>query len=362
MAVSPYWQNRALDDAGELPPAPPAVAPGDAQAWCNFVLWVPQALPADCVMSAGTLRMEAPPGRVPGVTAGRTPWSTSNPAAYRAEVTGPGRRLRIKQFLYDWAFPALEHPCLWASQTRAVPLDDRDVVWYGIDYQRNRAASGRLCRTLIELSVLEGEFSDDEILRLYRSMRPAEAAAAAAIGATPFAALSYWARYPAPMVDVPIGMWKFRRTEAEHQGTWACGPADSAAFLGELGLPSELSGYVVDSAARFVSPAGSTESEVVYAPDADRGRELRLIAQRAGRGRISVPAEREPHPANYETTTIGGAEVALAYIDERYGPWDAVWRDPARHLEFKLLSTTGRGLDRAWFVSVIAHVLTACRS
>ena len=356
-----YWQNRAVENAGDLPEVPPALAPQDAQAWCNFIVWVPQALPADCAMPDGTLRMEAPPGRVAGVTAGRTPWTSNNPAAYRTEIAGPGRRLRIKQFLYDWAFPALEHPCLWESQTTAVPLNDTNVLWYGIDYMKNRAASARLGRTLIELSVLEGQFSDDEILRLYRSMRPSVDAAAAAIYATPFAELSYWARYPAEMVSVPIGLWKFRRTGTAHQGEWVSGPAACAGILSELGLPAELAGYAVDSAARFLSPDGRRESEVVYAAGADRGRELRLIAQRAGRGRLGLAPEPEPHPASHETTAIGEIAVALGNIDQRYGPWDAVWHAPASDLEVKLLSTTGIGMDRAWFVSVVAELISACR-
>lgn len=356
-----YWQNRTVENASDLPLEPPTLAPDKAQAWCNFIVWLPRALPADCMMSDGTLRKEAPPGRVAGVTAGRTPWSTNNPSAYRTEIAGQGRRLRIKQFLYDWAFPALEHPCLWESQTTAVPLDDGNVLWYGTDYMKNRAASARLGRTLIELSVLEGQFSDDEILRLYQSMRPSVDATATAIRATPFAALSYWARYPAEMVSVPIGLWKFRRTGTAHQGEWASGPADCAGILRELGLPTGLAGYEVDSAARFTSPDGRCESEVVYAVGADRGRELRLIAQRTGQGRIAIPPQPEPHPASHETTAIGGIAVALANADQRYGPWDAVWQAPACDLEIKLLSTTGSGMDRAWFVAVVTELIGACR-
>ena len=358
-----FWQVRAVANAADLEEEPPAMLPEEAQPWCNFVVWTPQEIPAGCEVGIGTVRREAPPGRVEGVTAGRSPWSDVNPVAYRHEVTGQGRRLRVKQFLYDWAFPALDHPCLWESRTRPVRLDDAHILWLGVDYMKHQAASARLARTTIELSVLEGEFSDAEISDLYRSMRPAAPEAVAAIARTPFALLSYWARYRnATMLHVPIGLWKLRRTGRVYTGRWTAEPAEVKALLGEYRLPPELGGLAADSAARFTDAGGKTEVEIVYAGGPDRGYELRLIAQRQGEGHLAFPAEPEPHPHQEVEVEVGGVTVSLASIDDRYGPWDATWPDPRAALEAKLVASTGTPLDRGWFLAAVAEVVASARA
>ncbi|MEW2353467.1 hypothetical protein [Spirillospora sp. NPDC029432] len=348
------WKHRTLADAAELPETPPAVPPEQAQPWCNFVLWTPGRVPAGCELETGTLRKEAPPGRVEGHTAGRTPWSDNNPAAYRFEIAGSGRRLRVKQFLYDWAFPALDHPCLWESRTHAAPIDDRHVVWFGTDYLKNAAASARLDRTTVELSVLRGTFSEAEILDLYRAMRPAEPAVLADFAATPFAALSYWARRPeAAAVNVPVGLWTFRRRRSR-ECRWESGAAAERLVAG-LGLPLALGGLDLDGAARFTDDQGREEVEAVYSGRPERGRELRLIAQESGRGSLRVPAEPEDQPGERDTVRVAGAEVQLGWIDERYGPFQAVYAHGG--VEATLLASTAVGMDRAWFLEALAEAM-----
>jgi hypothetical protein len=284
------WTPHALASASDLEGTPPAVSPAEAQGACNFIIWVPVDLPAGSEIASPSLRREAPPGPSPSIA--RTPWSENNPSAYRFEVSGPGRRLRIKEFHYDWAFPALDHPCLWESETRAVPLRGPYVLWFGVDYMGKQAASARIGRTMIEASVLEGEFSDDELLALYRSLRPALRQAAEEIYRTPFSQLCYPARYPqATMVNVPIGMWKFGRPDKRYEGEWLVDDADVLAA--KLGLPLTLAGFQIDSAARFADGEGRSEIEAVYTAGSDRGQELRVIVQRTGEGRIEfLPSPR----------------------------------------------------------------------
>ncbi len=336
-----FWKPQALDNASALESAPPPVPPSDAQVGCNFIIWMPDSPPTGCHIAPGTLRREAPPGR--SESTGRTPWSQNNPSAYRYEIIGTGRRLRVKQFLYDWAFPALDHPCLWESETRAVPLRGPYVLWFGVDYMKNRAASARLGRTLIEFSVLEGDFTDDEITAVYRSLRPASVEAVAIISQTPFRMLSYWARYPeASMVNVLIGLWKFLRPDKAHEGQWAMDSSGVKALLDEFGLPSSVAGFHIDSVARFANSSGQSEVEALYTSGSDQGQELRLIVQAIERGRIEFPPEPEVHPCKRSAAVIGGCEADIAWIDELYGPFDAVWRDKTFGLDFKLLSYRNR--------------------
>ncbi len=190
--------------------------------------------------------------------------------------------------------------------------------------------------------MLDGEFLDDEIIAMYRFLRPALAQAAEGISRTPFRMLSYWARYlQATMVNVPIGLWKFRRSDKAHEGEWPVDDSGTEALVSDFHLPMSLADFRIDSAARFANSSGQSEVEALYTAGSDRGQELRLIVQQSGRGRIEFPPEPEIHPCKRSSAVIGGCEAYIAWMDERYGPCDAVWRDQASGLDFKLLSSTG---------------------
>jgi hypothetical protein len=96
---------QTLSSGLDLAAGPVVVEPDSAQRWCNFVLYIPSELPMGCEFATGTPRKEAPPGRPEEPTSGQTPWSNGNPSAYHFEIVGDDRRLRGKEFLYDWNFP-----------------------------------------------------------------------------------------------------------------------------------------------------------------------------------------------------------------------------------------------------------------
>ncbi|MFJ9606564.1 hypothetical protein ACIRS1_09490 [Kitasatospora sp. NPDC101176] len=344
----PQWRWQILDSPADLDPVPPVIAEELAQDWCNFVVWRPTALPAGCTAGAGTLRREAPPGRVDAE--GRSPWSDANPAGYRTEVAGGGRRLRLKQFRYDWAFPAADHPCLWGSENRASGIGGGRVAWLGTDYLRNRAGSARLAGTTVELSVLEGEFTDEELVALFAGLRPAVPEAVPRVLATPFSELSYWARHRADMVSVPTGVFLFHRRGREHEGEWVpAGEVD--AFLTGQGVPLSVAGYRADSAATFGDGAAVRELEVVYTC-ADGG-ELRLTAQRGGGGRLEFPPVRDKHPATEELHDLDGRPLHLGYVSAEFGACDAWWEHPDGY-RLRLLGSAGAGLGPADFRGLVA--------
>lgn len=347
------WRWQTVASAAELDPVPPAMEPAQAQRWCDFVVWRPTSLPAGCDSVVGTLRREAPPGRT-GDTAGRTPWSDANPSAYRTEISGGGRRLRLKQFLYDWDFPAADHPCLWGGPTRPVEIGDGRVVWLGIDYLRNRAASARMARTTVELSALEGEFGEDEIVALFAALRPAAPEAVPAVLATPFSELSYWARHPVDMVSVPTGVFVCHR---RGRGAWVA-PDDLAAFLAGQGVPASVGGFRADSAATFGDGSGRRELEVVYASAS--GGELRLVAQRTGGGRLEFPPRREKHPAKAEVASLGSRPVHLGYVSAEFGACDAWWQHPDGY-DLRLLGSAGVGMGRDAFIGFAGQLDAALR-
>jgi hypothetical protein len=303
----------------------------------------------------GTLRREAPPGRGAGAE-GRAPWTVANPGAYRTEIGGGGRRLRLKQFLYDWAFPAADQPALWRSETRAEVLPEGRVLWFGTDYLDHVAASARMSRTMVELSVLEGEFSRAELSALYRSLRPADPAAAERVLRTPFAALSYWARHEVDAVVVATGLFHFRRGGTGPDGVFVAA-SELPSFLREHRLPVVLGGgFAAESAALY---AEGREVEVGYVDPTADGRELRLMVQPTGAGRLVFPPEREPHPARTLSTGVLGYRVELAYVDQELGACDAVWQAPEIGLEGRLLSCSGVGMGAGFVLDCVREVLAA---
>lgn len=351
----PPWRWQVLDRAADLDRVPPAIEETSAQDWCNFVLWRPSRLPAGCHAGVGTLRREAPPGRVEAQ--GRTPWSDANPAGYRTEVLGGGRRLRLKQFLYDWAFPAADHPCLWGSGTRPAEIGGGRVVWLGVDYLGHRAASARLARTTVELSVLEGEFTDDELVALFAGLRPAVPDAVPRVLATPFAELSYWARRPADMVSVPTGVFHFHRHGREHDGGWV--PSEEVVgFLTAQGVPVTVGDFRAESAATFGDGDAVRELDVVYSSPS--GGELRLTAQRTGGGRLAFPPQRDKHPATVEIRELDGRPLHLGYVSAEFGACDAWWQHPDGY-DLRLLGSAGAGLGPEAFHGLVGAIDRALR-
>ncbi|MFI5765264.1 hypothetical protein ACIA8F_30570 [Streptomyces sp. NPDC051563] len=349
-SLVPHWRWHILDSPADLDPVPPVITEELAQGWCNFVVWRPSELPEGCDTVTGTIRREAPPGRVE--VEGRSPWTDANPSGYRTEVSGGGRRLRLKQFLYDWAFPAADHPCLWGSATRPYEIGGGRVVWLGTDYLGHQAASARMARTTVELSVLEGEFTEDELVEFFAALRPALPEAAARVLATPFAELSYWARQPAEMVSVPTGVFSFHRRGREHEGDWVAS-GELTAFLTGQGIPLSAGEYHADSAATFGDGAAVRELDVVYASAS--GGELRLTAQRTGGGRLVFPPEREKHPATDELLDLGGRPLHLGYPHAAFGACDAWWQHPGGY-ELRLLGSAGTNLGRDAFIGLVTEI------
>lgn len=345
------WNHRKLAVASDLEATPPAVSEREAQDWSNFVVLVPDWSPPDTEMVTLTLRREAPPGRPGDETVGRSPWSTSNPSAVRFEVAGANRRLRVKQFLYDWAFPALDHPALWESKTVPEELTGRwrgHVVWHGIDYAGRSGASARLRRTLVELSVLDGEFTRDEIAGLYGGLRVVDENAASLVARTPFAHLGYWARYDTPAVGVPLGLWRIRQP-GEVSLAWRSAANDPPG----RSMPDRIGGLALDS---WATERGNNDvrQEYVYLGGPHRNHELRVQLY----GSATHPPMPESHPHHDATIRLGGREVALAWIDEDVGPFDALVAPRPDRTEgaFRVLCGSGLGCTRDWFTGAVAKV------
>ncbi len=179
----------------------------EAQEWCNFVLFKPTWLPDGLIETSNKIRPESP----------------EEESSHRVEFNDGRRSLSIKQFLYDWAPPAYDHPCLWrnakisTSENTPTPkahLIGNNYLWFGLDYRRKSAATINMLRTQIEITLIEGICDDQEILKIVGSMVPVNSSLKDRILKTSFAELMYNHRHEVPASDVPTSYFKHIRDKS----------------------------------------------------------------------------------------------------------------------------------------------------
>jgi hypothetical protein len=159
---------------------------GEAQDWCNFVVLKPDWLPDGCEISRLTVRPETP----------------QQASSLRMTVSGDSRSFRLKQFLLDWWVPTSSDANLTAPGR---PFVAGGIVGYqGRDYKGRQAFCTHRYGALLEMSVLGGRFSDQELIQFLDRLTPQVPETPKEIAALPFAHISYHARSgPAP------GPWNY---------------------------------------------------------------------------------------------------------------------------------------------------------
>lgn len=300
---------------GYLLPVPVSFAA--AQARVNFVVLEPCWLPADCRLADVTLRPEQPPGRPDAVAAaslGHADRTDGNPASIRAQISGAGRSLRIKQFLYDFGPPSAGIAPLWGSPQALVLLAGDRVGWLGRDYKSRVGGCVQIDRTQVEFSVTSGEFTVAEITDLIAGLAVADAARAARIFRTSFHRLSYWVRYRKQSMGVPYGLWQYDRSR-RYQHARLVAEADIARQSPVAAFLPDSARYAFDSAVCIVDEEhGHRELEAIYRHAGNGSDHLWISAVNSG------SALRYLLPPRRETNLV--AEIAGQVIQPRLG---AVW-------------------------------------
>ncbi len=344
------WKSQVVTDLESSSAQSRETSLPSAQPWCNFVVFAPATLPSWLMEDRTVLRPECVPGRPKHLEATRTAWSTANSAAVRTEyVTTDGTRFRVKQFLYDWARPAVDHPCLWGSVVRPYPLEDGHVVWLGRDYKKNQAASATIQRTSVELSVLEGNLTDEKIVEFYNTLSAVDTEFALVIHRESMASLSYWARHRPGLIDVPFGLWHYHRQDPNETYEWSSVANAFSAEAPFFDLPKSV-GFEFDSHGIFYSAAG-IESEVIYTAGSSKAREIRAILQRGDHGRVC--AMQEAHPAYFEQCQIHSFFVQFGYVSPEYGPFDAVIIDSQSGIHALVMTSSAVGHTKDWFLDLL---------
>lgn len=289
-----------------------------AQPHCNFVVLEPRRLPDGCSVGPISARTEA------------DRWSTVH-----FRVLGRHRRLRVKEFLYDWW-------TLTDAATNLVTLSHpfragATVGWHGTDYKGLAAACWSKLRTQVEISVEEGRFEPEEIERLCGGMEAADPDSAGQIVPVPLARISFTVRRRR-------GPWSRDRiagcnwTENLSQAAQAC--AMPALIPGSL-----PTGFAFDSAGYRRSRRGMGGEWQVLLRHAGNGTDTIHLrgTQQGNSDPVSVPPEPELRKAYHWTQfDVRGHAVhfgvALSHGGGRlqaspFGGWAAVWGEHGVHWE-----------------------------
>lgn len=330
----------------------------DAQRFCNFVLMEPQNLPADLRLTAATVRPEAPPGRGEGIDESVFPlWTRSNRASHRSQYSGTHRSLRIKQFLYDYAPPAFDHPGLWESQSVAPFLVGNDIGWIGTDFKGRQAVTATIDRTTLELAVLSGIFSDRELQEIVRGCAPVDPDARETIRHISLAELCYQRRHRESPIAVPVGFWAHKRQEESQVNVYL--PGDVPEDLNDLRRsPPEQYGYELDSVFAFGETEAPQEVDWVFRGRQGDSESIRILVSESGvSGGLSFPPRRETRqPCEVMMRNVNRTKIYHTYSDARYGQHEAVWQSRG-HVILLTLKPSPR-TDIAWFMDLIRKMET----
>lgn len=149
-----------------------------AQQYVNFVILWPSHLPSGCSVQNISLKKE----------------SNCTRSSIRFEIISKNRVVRVKQFYYDWGIPVVY------ADTNLVTPGESFVVngivgFIGVDYKGNRAACYAKWFTNVELSVLEGKFEDEELIKVIESFTPLDSFSIEHWGKKSFSSTSFTARY-----------------------------------------------------------------------------------------------------------------------------------------------------------------------
>ena len=331
----------------------------EAQQYCNFVVLDPRALPNNLKLETCFLRLEAPPAELPAAANWRPKWTNSNRCSIRFELSNATCRIRVKQFLYDWAPPAFDHPCLWKTKARPYRVG-ADVAWCGVDFKGNQAAYISKDRTSVELSVLEGRCQDSNLIEILAGLVAVDWEARNCILSTPLVRLAYCSRHLEPAIAVPTGFFRHHRSPIGHVVAYEAEEVPRHGRF-ESSLPDQLEGYNFNGAFLVFENGSVVETDFVYEDPQCAGHAIRILVvqNHASADSNGQPAldeqpclvESWPNKNSKASDASHCRMIHIAYCEKEFGQFEAgLWRD--RRLILVMAKASGQ-LSRARFKMLI---------
>ncbi|MEL6403072.1 MAG: hypothetical protein AAFR81_01805 [Chloroflexota bacterium] len=284
-------------------------------------------------------------------------------SSYRIMLTGNGRSLSIKQFLFDFAPPAYDHPALWRNPQKttenefpipqAFPIAQH-ILWIGHDHRRFVAATIGFHRVRIEATVREGTFSTQELVQIFESLVPVDVQQAQVIKNTPFATLAYQSRYEQTASPVPLSYWSHKRTPTESY--WAKMATQNALAHLPISPPVlEDFGYTFDSFFLVGREENPSEIDFVYEQKEKDGAYLRFLFTPADSSSpIQYPPQKYTQECQTKRITVAGKDVYLAWLNE-YGGFEAVFSYQGGYA--LLMTQPKTWTNEVWFRDLLEDII-----
>lgn len=276
------------------------------QRWCNFVLFKPLWLPNGLIQTKNKIRKE----------------SHKVHSSHRAEFHSLERSLSIKQFLYDWAPPAYDHPCLWMDTQISTPantplpiayLIGNNCLWFGFDYRGKPAFTINLMRTQIEITVLHGSFEPSEIVHLVHGLIPLDPKAKDTILNKSFAELMFSYRHESEASPVPTSYFDHTRADS-----FKCYPYSTqnkntyyASLPGSWLTSNNIENYRLDSLFLFGKDKQHIqEVEYYFESIIEPGSYIRLLVTKASEpNAIQFPPGLSDQECHYKVHTLRNGDA-----------------------------------------------------
>lgn len=316
----------------------------------NFQPFRVSFLPEDCVEGTSTLRLEQAPGRTEEdeSTTGISPWSEANYSTLRTIIKGTERKIRIKQFFYDWAPMAAGIPCLWESGELTPLVIHNAIAWIGVDYLENVGATLHRNGTLIEFSVVEGTFDHHEISKIVEGLLPvAVSSEILRVVSLSFFKKNYWIRHAIKGLRVPHGLYKKNRFHDFSKARYKT--PEELAHIHPV-LPQSIGHYAYNSAIGIKNETDE-EIEIIYLSEYNHNDYIWVHIAPA---HTPLPLPPDSHPIA-ESTTINKAETLYYFCTNHveYGGHECHWQH--EDLLFMAWSSSALQLSYKEFQSLILN-------
>jgi hypothetical protein len=276
--------------------------------YCNFVLLKPDLAQTDFSEIKNQMRTESAEVRT----------------CHRSEFKNKNTTFSIKQFLYDWAPPAYDHPCLWRnakiSRKENTPVPEvillgNNYMWYGLDYRRKPAATINMYRTQVELTVLAGDFIVNEVEKIIASLAPVAQNQKDKILNTSLVELTHAHKHNSETISVPTGYLKHLR-KVEQKGYFSPASKLPVDLIAPEIVGFDIEGYKLNSVFNFgASSQDIDETEYYFEHVTHKGCYLRIMVTDAN-NKSAIP-----YPAIVSDQECNFSEISLDDNLKIYHAW-----------------------------------------
>ena len=331
--------------------------------WCpvleeaNFPIFSPKQLPSGLKLMQASFRPENSKRSYPRCS-----------LKLILEDEDARKKLSIKEFNYDWAPPAYDCPSLWKNHEEFIEEDTpepqpylvgNDVLWIGVNYRNQRAASIIKERTTIEMVVMEGGLSDQELIQIAVGLVPLNMSQWNGILSKDFAQMSYGYPKAIKAVNVPISFWTFpvEDSQIKFQTAFTLSNIPDEVASAHLPLPID-SGYKLNSV--FTYHAGDPLSEkskcnFVYEYEGKKGSTIQLqhVHKDSPAACAFPPVPDATQKFKIKLEKVCGVNCYYAYRSESYGPHELVFQ--IGDFNYLMLVKPASWTSREWFFNLLGN-------